>query len=229
MLIFLGLPPTVANGTNRVAILAQNIGAVWSFHRHGMIEWRRSASAVVPAILGAALGTYLAVRVGDVAFQRVLAFVMFAIAVITLWDPVGRRRRALQAAGAPVADGSGAHPLGRRGLIAAFFVVGVYGGFIQVGVGLVLLGVMTAWGLDLVRGNALKVLVVLFFTPMALWIFAATGNVEWLAGGALAAGTLVGALVGVRLNLRMGHAWLKRVVAVVVVLMAIRLLTSAGG
>jgi uncharacterized membrane protein YfcA len=222
-MIFLGLPPTVANGTNRVAILLQSLGAVWGFNRHGVIEYRRLGPAVLPAILGSVLGTLLALQVGDVAFQKVLAFVMFGIAVFTVWDPVGRRYGGV---GKALPEAGDDHPLGRWGLMLTFFFVGVYGGFIQVGVGFVLLAVTTAWGMDLVRGNALKVLVVLCFTPLALIIFASTGNVDWVAGLALAAGTFLGGLFGVRLNLRMGHAWLKKVVAGVVVLMAIRLLVS---
>ena len=78
-LIFLGLPPTVANGTNRIAILVQNVGAVWGFHRHGLVEWRLLPVAAVPALLGALGGTWAAIAIGDRAFQRVLAALMVEI------------------------------------------------------------------------------------------------------------------------------------------------------
>ena len=57
VLILLGLPPNVANGTNRVVILVQNTGATWSFHRLGLVSvpWLRLALA--PALVGVALGT----------------------------------------------------------------------------------------------------------------------------------------------------------------------------
>jgi len=48
LLIFLGLPASVANGTNRVAILLQNIGAVWGFHRYGVLDWRAILWAAIP-------------------------------------------------------------------------------------------------------------------------------------------------------------------------------------
>jgi len=213
VLIFLGLPATVANGTNRVAILAQNIGAVWSFNRHRVIEWRWVPLAAIPAVLGAIVGTWAAIRIGDAAFQRVLAGIMVAVVVWTLWDPLGKRD--------PVeGDVPAAH---RVAYAFAFFLVGVYGGFVQAGVGFLILAVTTLIGLDLVRGNALKVLIVLIFTPIALALFALNGKVDWGLGLALAAGNFLGGQVGVHLSVLKGHRWIKRVVLVTVIAFAIKL------
>src|SRR5210317_1339974 len=82
LMIFLGLPPTVANGTNRVAILIQNIGATSSFHRRGLITGGWLKLAVPPAFVGAGLGTWAALQVGDLAFQRILALVLVGL---TAW------------------------------------------------------------------------------------------------------------------------------------------------
>ena len=71
ILMFLGLPPGVANGTNRVGILLQNVGAVWSFERHGVLDWRSVLWAAAPSIPGAALGVWLALIVSDHAFKRI--------------------------------------------------------------------------------------------------------------------------------------------------------------
>jgi uncharacterized membrane protein YfcA len=214
VMIFLGLPPTVANGTNRVAILAQNIGAVYSFHRHHVIDWRWLRLAAVPAVLGALAGAWAAVAIGDDAFRRALAVVMIVVTLWTLWDPLKSR---------PVGDdlgGTETH-IGRVGLVLAFFAIGVYGGFVQAGVGFLILAVVTAAGLNLVRGNALKVLVVLSFTPLALAYFALNEKVAWGMGVALAAGNLLGGLVGVRLTVLKGQAWIKRVVTVAMIVFAI--------
>jgi uncharacterized membrane protein YfcA len=216
VMIFLGLPPTVANGTNRVAILAQNIGAVYSFHRHHVIDWRWLRLAAVPAVLGALAGAWAAVEIGDDAFRRTLAVIMVLVTVWTLWDPLKSR---------PVGDdlrGTESH-LGRIGLVLAFFVVGIYGGFVQAGVGFLILAAVTTAGLNVVRGNALKVLVVLSFTPLALAYFALNDRVAWGMGVALAAGNLLGGLLGVRLTVLKGHTWIKRVVTVTVIAFAIRL------
>lgn len=210
LMIFLGLPPTVANGTNRVAILVQNVGAVWGFHRHRLVEPRWLTVAAVPALVGAGLGTWVAVEIGDAAFRRTLAILMVAVTLWTLWNPLSGRE--------------GDEPVLRGPLLGlAFLAVGFYGGFVQAGIGFLLIAVVTLAGLDLVRGNALKVLVVLTFTPLSLALFAASGKVVWDLGLALAAGNLAGALLGVRLTVVRGHAWVKRVVTVAVIAFAILL------
>jgi uncharacterized membrane protein YfcA len=216
VMIFLGLTPTVANGTNRVAILIQNVAAVWRFHRHQIIDWRWLGVAAVPAIFGAALGTWAAVEIGDAAFRRVLAAIMITVSLWTLWDPLRQR---------PVGDSlDAAESLrGRLALGGAFFMVGVYGGFVQAGIGFLILAVITFAGMNLVRGNALKVLLVLAYTPIALVLFAASGKVDWGMGFALGTGNFLGALIGVRLTVLKGHTWIKRVVTLTVIAFAIRL------
>jgi uncharacterized membrane protein YfcA len=215
ILIFLGLPPTVANATNRVGILVQNVGAVWGFNRHGVLE-RSLLWVAVPATLGAVLGTWAALEVGDRAFQRILALLMVVITAWTLWDPLRRR----------AASGNPESPRAGVWLGAGFFMVGIYGGFIQAGVGFLILAVTTMAGLDLVRGNALKVFIVLAFTPLSLALFAWQGTIAWAEGLSLAAGTLLGGQLGVRLTVLKGHRWVKAVVTATVVIFAIRLWLS---
>jgi len=236
LLIFAGLPPIVANGTNRVAILVQNVGAVWSFDRHRVLERSLVPWTALPSVAGAVLGSWAALVVGDETFQRVLALLMVVISLWTLWDPIGRRarRRSLAASGAMVRS-TAANPLEAPGtppgldrrrkwlLAAAFFAVGVYGGFVQAGVGFLILAATTLAGLDLVRGNALKVLVVLAYIPLSLAIFAWQGKVVWTLGLVLAAGHLAGAFLGVHLTVLKGHRWVQRVVTIAVIAFAIKL------
>ena len=219
ILIFLGLPATVANGTNRVAILAQNVGASWSFHRRGMLDTRWLRAALVPTLTGALLGAWAATRVSDDQFQRVLALAMIVVAA---WMVVRRP-------GAGVDDGPGvpAPPSNRVVFSLAWLGVGLYGGFIQAGLGFVILAVVSAAGLDLVRGNALKVTLVLAFTPFALLLFALDGLVDWRLGTALALGNLAGGQLGVHLTVLRGQAWVRNVVVVSVVVFALRLWWAA--
>ena len=215
VMIFLGLPPTVANGTNRVAILIQNVGASWSFHRRKLISREWLILAVPPAVVGAVLGTLVAVRIGDLAFQKILAVILVGAAAWTVWRPVN-----------PPEEGAPLPPAGRRRWAFAtfFFLVGVYGGFIQAGVGFIILAVTSAGGLNLIRGNALKVALILAFTPLALALFAWSGKVDWAMGLALAAGNFLGAMAGVRLQILKGHRWVRNVVTVTIVVFAVRLL-----
>lgn len=224
LLIFLGLPPTVANGTNRIAILVQNVGAVWSFNRHGVMDWIWIRTAALPALAGAGLGTWAAIRIGDASFQRVLATLMVAFAIVMLLDPLRNRTGRKEAPPKNEAAGVVVRPQ-LRGLSfsAAFFGVGLYGGFVQAGVGFLILGVAMLAGFDLVKGNALKVLVVLVFTPLALLLFALAGKVDWGMGVALAGGNLLGGLTGTHLTVLKGHAWVKRVVVVMIVVFALKL------
>ena len=191
-LIFLGLPPTVANGTNRIAIVTQNVGAVWGFHRQGLIERGWLKLAAPPAVAGALLGTWIATVVDDASFQRALAIVMILIAGYTVWDPLKGKDLTGKA---NFED----HALGKVGVGAAFFLLGVYGGFIQIGVGFFVLALAMSAGLDLVRGNALKAMLVLVYTVPALALFGAAGKVHWQMGTVLALGNFTGALLGVRL------------------------------
>jgi len=215
LLIFLGLPATVANGTNRLAIITQNIGASWSFHRRGLLPSDWLLFAAPPSVIGALLGTFAAVRIGDLAFQRLLAVAMVAITAWTLWHHA-----------VPAPGGASATPTGPRRWAHAtgFFLVGLYGGFIQAGVGFMVLALTTAGGLDLIRGNAVKVTLLLVFTPLTLAVFAASGKVDWPMALMLAAGNYVGGLVGVRVQVLKGHAWVRNVVTAAIVVFAVKLL-----
>jgi uncharacterized membrane protein YfcA len=215
VLIFFGLPATVANGTNRVGILLQNLGAVWGFSRHGVMDWRWTLWGALPASVGAVLGTWAALVVGEVAFKKILAGLMIVLTIWTLWDPLKRKEPQKRPARPRMVP-----------LVIGFFLVGAYGGFVQAGVGFLLLAATTLAGLDLVRGNAVKVLSILAFTVISLSIFAVTGKVHWPMGIALALGSLVGGQIGVRLTVLKGHRWVKLVVTAAVVVFAIKLLVA---
>ena len=214
VLIFLGLPPTLANGTNRVGVVLQNVGAVWSFRRHGMIDWSYLLWAALPAMVGAVLGSWVALRVGDELFQNILVFLMVGVTLWTLWDPLKKTQLK--------ASGSSQTPVVAV-LVAGFFLSGVYGGFVQAGVGFLILATTSLAGLDLVRGNAVKVLSVLCFGVVSLGMFAWQDKVDWWIGLALGTGMALGGLVGVKLTVLKGHAWIKKVVTVTIIVFALRL------
>ncbi len=214
VMIFLGLPPTLANGTNRVGVVLQNAGAVWSFRRHGMVDWSYLLWAAFPAMVGAILGSWVALWVGDELFQRILAFLMIAVTLWTLWDPLKKMQLG--------AAGSSQTPVVAV-LAVGFFLSGIDGGFVQAGVGFVILATTSLAGLDLVRGNAVKVLSVLCFGVVSLGMFAWQDKVDWWIGLALGTGMALGGLVGVKLTVLKGHAWIKRVVTVTIIVFALRL------
>ena len=114
-----GPPPRVPKGTNRWPIITQNGGAVRSFHKRKLITREWLLLGAPPSVVGALVGTVAAVQIGDLAFQRVLAFMMVALTAWTLWRPLPA-----------VSDAAGSVPTGGRRLAFAFvfFLVGFYGG-----------------------------------------------------------------------------------------------------
>ncbi|RMF56534.1 MAG: sulfite exporter TauE/SafE family protein, partial [Calditrichaeota bacterium] len=170
-LIFLGLPPGTANGTNRIAILVQNILATFRFHRFDVIPKGVRLLTAVPAILGSLLGAWIAVEIDALLFKRILALIMVPVVSLMFFKKPEPREISGRPGTAQVV-----------GLALAFLGVGIYGGFIQGGIGFLIMAVLTFAGYDLVKTNALKVLVILLFTPFALAIFVARGQVDYLLG-----------------------------------------------
>ncbi len=213
LLIFMGLPPVVANGTNRVGILCQNVAASWSFQKHKVVDWRYVRWATGPAVIGALIGSRVAVTIGDEMFKNILATLMIVVTLWTLWDPLKKKL-----------DEAGEKSFNQIALVIGFFFVGIYGGFVQAGVGFLVLAATTMAGLDLVKGNAVKVLSILAYTLISLVIFALEGKIDWSLGLVLACGTMLGGQIGVHLTVLKGHKWIKKVVTVTVIIMAIKLI-----
>ncbi len=213
ILLFLGLPVAAANGTNRIAILVQNVTAVSSFRRHGY-SVRSGIAYAAATVPGAFAGAFLAIKVDEGVFRAILAGVL-AVAVVGLLLP--RRRHGDE-------PGKGT-PRARALALLCFFAIGFYGGFIQAGVGFLLMLVLHQMlRIDLVRTNMHKVFIVLVFSLPALGVFVASGNVVWTIGAILAAGNATGAVVATRLSVRGGERPVRMVVAVALLLMAVRLI-----
>ena len=213
LLIFMGLPPLVANGTNRIGILLQNISATWSFKRHGVLKDLPLLPCLISAIAGSALGVPAAILAGDDAFKRILAVFMIIVSLWTIADPLKKLQSHVESA-----------QINRRAAVAGFFFCGFLSGFVQAGVGFFILALTTYLGLDLVRGNALKVTVILGAITASLALYAWQGYVLLIPGLVLAGGTVLGSQIGVRLAILKGHKWIKVVVTVMVVLFAVKLL-----
>jgi len=214
-LIFVGLPATVANGTNRVAILIQNVTAVAGFKQRGFADFKFSLGLAVPAVVGALVGAKLSVDIGDALFQKVLAAVMLLVVGLILWNPTRRWQK-----GQAVLS-----PKRRLLAIVAFFFVGLYGGFIQAGVGFIIIAALVLiTGLDLVHTNSHKVFVVGVYTLAALATFALSGKVNWGIGLVLGVGNGIGGWIGSQWAVVGGEKWIKVVLAVAVVAMAAKLL-----
>lgn len=219
MLIFAGLPETTANGTSRIALVFQNATAVTSYARAGQLDWRAAARVLPPLLVGAGLGAYAGASLADELFRDILAWVMLAVALLVIFDPQRRMRREV------VGAEDSRRRLGRWQLWLVFVGVGAFGGMIQAGVGFLVLGALTLLaGMDLVRANALKVLLILAYTPLALGMFVLEGKVDWLLGLMVAGGQALGGWLGAAAAIERGEPLIRAFLAAAVVLTALHLL-----
>ncbi len=213
ILIFLGLPSSVANGTNRIAIFFQNIFAIRSFRRHGHFPIKIALICTAPALIGSYIGASLAISVDDALFNKILALIMIGVMILTALDPARNY----------AAEEVKTTPLRLAVLLVTFFGVGLYGGFVQAGVGFIIISGLLVHGLDLVKINAIKVIVIFAFTIIALGVFIAHGEIDYGLGIALAVGNSIGGIIGTRLAVRKGHTWIKQIVTVTVLIFALKL------
>jgi uncharacterized membrane protein YfcA len=212
LLIFLGLPATVANGTNRVAILMQNVVGVSSFRQQKVLDVRGGLMLAAPATVGAIIGAQIAVNLNEEVMRIVIGALMVVMILI-------RPKRWLEGRSEAVD-----HRFTWLQLLI-FFAIGVYGGFIQAGVGIFLLaGLVLNAGYDLVRGNAVKVLIVLCFTVAALAVFVINGQVVWAIGLILGVGNMLGAWVAARMAVERGATFVRWVLIAVVAVSGAKLL-----
>jgi len=218
ILIFLGLPPSMANGTNRVAIFLQNISGIAGFKSKGIFVFPYSLWAGLSALVGAILGAQFSVQIKGELFNQILAIVMVAVVIITIINPIKNPTEAIERLGKK-------HQL--IGIIV-FFFIGIYGGFIQAGVGFIIMGSLTFINrISLVKANSIKVFVVFTYTIAALAVFIIEDQVNWIYGLNLAAGNMTGAWIASRWSVKKGDVWIRRFMIVMVSALAIKLWISA--
>lgn len=210
-----GLPLGMANGTNRIAILCQTALAVGRFKKQGKLQIRPHLGIILPAIIGGILGALIAGQVSGAVLRRSIGVCM----ALTLVPLLLRPTRWLE--GNPEREKKGAGPV----QMISFFLVGIYGGYVQLGVGVFLLtALVLAAGLDLVRGNALKLLIAFCYTVPALVIFVMNDLVRWDLGLTLAAGNMLGAWVATYEAAKRGAPFIRWLLIVVVIAAATRYL-----
>ncbi|MEM7344873.1 MAG: sulfite exporter TauE/SafE family protein [Chloroflexota bacterium] len=215
LLIFIGLPANVANGTNRVGVLIQTITATESFRQQRMLDTRRALLLSIPATIGAVIGAQIANNLNELVMRRTIGVLMVVMLVIILIKP----NRWLSGRPEDLPE----NPSWLQHLL--FFGIGVYGGFIQAGVGVFLLaGLVLSVGYDLVKANAVKTLIVLCFTVFALLVFVWNDQVRWDFGILLAIGNGIGGWVAARMAVERGAVFVRWLLIAVIVISAVRLL-----
>ena len=214
ILIFLGLPPNIANGTNRIAILMQSIVSSAGFRSKGVRTFPFSIYFGVSAMLGAIIGAKIAIDIKGETFNKILAVIMVLVVAFLVFHRN------------PKTEGFKERLTGKylwAGIIA-FFFIGIYGGFIQAGTGfLMLLALNGINRYSLVKSNAIKVIVALIYTVSAVIVFVINDKVWWEYGIVLGIGNASGGWLSSRWSVKKGDGVVKIFLVIMVVVMAIKL------
>lgn len=209
LLLILGLPADIANGTNRISIFFQTLSSVGSFTRQKMFDNLKPVWLSIPATLGAIVGAYLAVDVSQRTIEIAMAVAMVIMVFFLFYKPDKWLKANTE--------------LLQKKLtwwqLVIFFLVGFYGGFIQVGVGyFLLMALVLGVGYDLVKANAVKNLIVFFYAIFALLVFVIDGKVNYFYGVLLSIGSVIGALIASHLAVKKGAGFIRAVIVASVVL-----------
>ncbi|OOE93362.1 permease [Salinivibrio sp. MA427] len=189
-LMVMGMPADVANATNRVAVWLQCASGMSGFRQHDKLDTQDIIPVLIPNLIGGLCGALAAAWLPTSWVKPLLLGTLLTMTVVMLVKPATFG----PPAGTPVKKVADT-PTAWFGLMLA----GFYGGFVQAGVGFVLLAALCGTlHYDLVRGNALKLACTLAFTSLSLLVFIADDLVRWAPGLILAIGTMVGARIAVR-------------------------------
>lgn len=214
VLIFLGLPPAVANGTNRIAIVVQSLGGTLGYQSKGISTFPFPIYLGVSASIGAVIGAQIALQLDRAVFNRILAVIMLIVGLLIL-----TRQKSLSL--------NLPERLTGKYLVNAlvgFFIIGIYGGFINAGIGIVIMIFLNRLNrLSLVKTNATKVMVVMIYSAVALALFAFNGAVDWKLGLLMALGTLFGAWWASRWSVKKGDRVIRIAMLVTLFVMSLKL------
>lgn len=208
-----GMDAKIANGTNRIAILLSSASAAATFHRHGHLDKRLALRLAIPTLLGVPIGALLAIHLPPDAFRPVFGILFLMMAVVLILNP----KR--------LTEKTELLPQARYFISPIFFCIGVYVGFIQAGMGILLLMSMSlVRSGDLVGANAVKNLIGFSVTFAAMSFYVFYGQVSWLPGLLMAAGNVLGGIVGARLAIRRGNKLVMTLLVAVMIATGVQLL-----
>ncbi len=213
LLIFIGLPANVANGTNRIAILFQNIIGVASFKKQQIFQYKEGVFLSIPAIIGSVIGAFFAVDLDEQLMKKIIGGLLVFMFFMILYKPQKW-----------ITEKKGIKEKATFWQIIIFFFIGIYGGFIQAGVGFFLLaGLVLNVGYELVKANAIKVFIVLLYTIFALSVFIFNKQVNYTVGFTLAIGNMLGAYVATKFAVKNGAKYIRYILLITIGISALKL------
>jgi uncharacterized membrane protein YfcA len=216
IMIFLGMPATVANGTNRIGLIIGNLSSVYNLARHGYLDKKIFKQLIIPSFVGALIGVCFLVHIGDRAFQAILACVICLVVIMSNLrkDILGKP---------PVAP---PEKLTLKGALG-FFGIAVYGCIVQVGVGFVqIFGLTRYTGLAPIQINALKNSLTNVFLVVSTVTLGINGKINWPIAVLMAGGAWVGGYFGSFLQRKKGNKFIQHFVSATSIAMAIYLVVD---
>jgi len=215
VLLFLGLDINIANGTLRIGILTQSITAVSSFKQQKVFEWKEGFFLAAPAVLGSIIGAYSAINLNSKTMEIFIGGLFIFMLFLLLFKPE------------KWINGQAGKIKSKPSILQLFifFLIGLYGGFIQIGVGFFLLsGLVLVSGFELVKANAIKSFIVLAYTPFALGVFILNNQVNYKYGIILAIGNIIGAWLAAKITVKKGAKFIRLFLIVIILITASKLI-----
>lgn len=213
-LIFMGLPPSVANGTNRIAIFLQTVTGVAGFKSKGVTTFPYSIYCGISAFFGSLIGAKIAIDIKGETFNKILAMVMIAVVILIVFKPKVKVGELIERTTGKYLWIS----------IIGFFFLGIYGGFINAGIGFILLIFLSYVAqMNLIRANAAKLTIVSIYTFGALIMFYLNDKINWKYGLIMSIGNIAGAWISSRLAVKKGDRYIRVFLIVMISVMALKL------
>lgn len=213
LLIFLGIPPQMANGSIRIAVLVQSFVAIQNFKKQANFDFKKISKLGIWTIPGSLCGVFLAVSLPEEWFVRVLSLIIVLGAALLLFPQAKY-----------TSDQTPQFPKNKFSTYLIMFFIGMYGGFIQIAIGIIFLIIFTRFfKSSLLNSNYYKVGIIAIYTLPALIFFIIAGQVDWKVGLLCAAGNATGAYTASKLAIKGGDKVIRAFVAIALTIMAIRL------
>jgi uncharacterized membrane protein YfcA len=215
VLIFLGLPPHTAIGTDRLGITGLTSVGWYKFHEKGLMNYPIALVIGIPALVGSFLGANLVLQLSVALLKKIIA----TSTIFLLLLVIGQPRLGLEKRGGAIK--------GREYGVGIFisFIVGIYGGFYGAMAGTFLLYIsLFTFKQTFLEGTAAIKLSSLMVTTMAAFIFARKGAIHYPMAIAMFLGCAIGSYVGAHYSDRIGNVWIKRLFIAIVMIMVIKLL-----
>lgn len=198
-----GIPLVMANTTTRPGVFFQNLTGILVLKKFNQFDLKKLEFVPVAATcLGAVVGAWCATLVSGNFFNLIASIVMVGLLATYILPKNLFKQLSL---GIPKS----------AALIGTFlFLGGFYGGFIQIGVGILILSILSgAYNMPYNQSNTYKLIIILIYTIPTTLYFSFTDNVLWRPAILLAVGQIVGAYAAAKFISKnnKAHIWAKSI------------------